>query len=66
MRNKYNILVGHSEGKKPLARPRHSWEYNIKIDLGEIVFWDVDWIHVVHNRDRWWFLVNTVINIRVL
>jgi hypothetical protein len=32
MRNAYRILVGKSEGKRPLGRPRHKWEYNIKID----------------------------------
>jgi hypothetical protein len=31
----YRVLVGNSEGKRPLRRPRHRWEDNIKIDLGE-------------------------------
>jgi hypothetical protein len=44
MRNVYKILVGKPEGKKPLERPRHRWEDNIKMDL-EIVWEDVDWIH---------------------
>ena len=34
----YRILVGKSEGKRPLGRPRHRWEDNIKIDLQK---WDV-------------------------
>jgi hypothetical protein len=38
------ILVGRPEGR-PLGRPRHRWEDNIKIDLREIGFGDVDWIH---------------------
>jgi hypothetical protein len=29
----YGVLVGKPEGKKPLGRPRHRWEYNIKMDL---------------------------------
>jgi hypothetical protein len=29
----YRVLVGKPEGKRPLGRPRHRWEYNIKIDL---------------------------------
>jgi hypothetical protein len=32
-RNAYRILVGKSEGKRPLGRPRRKWEYNIKMDL---------------------------------
>jgi hypothetical protein len=35
-RNAYRILVGKSEGKSPLGRPRHRWMDNIKMDLGEI------------------------------
>jgi hypothetical protein len=41
----YNILVGRPEGRKPLGRPRRRWENNIKMDLREIGFGDVDWIH---------------------
>jgi hypothetical protein len=29
-------LVGKSEGKRPLGRPRHRWEDNIKMDLQEV------------------------------
>jgi hypothetical protein len=32
----YRFLVRKSEGKRPLGRPRHRWENNIKIDLGDI------------------------------
>jgi hypothetical protein len=41
-RGRYNILVGMLEGKRPLGRPRRRWEDNIKIDLREIGFGDVD------------------------
>jgi hypothetical protein len=34
-RNVCRILVGKSEGKRPLGRPRHRWENNIKVDLRE-------------------------------
>jgi hypothetical protein len=44
-RLKYNILVGGPEGRRPLGKPRHRWEDNIKMDLREIGFGDVDWIH---------------------
>jgi hypothetical protein len=36
MKNAYNILVGKSEGKIPLGRPRHKWEDTIKKDVKEI------------------------------
>jgi hypothetical protein len=39
-------LVGKSQRKRPLGRPRHRWEDNIKIDLGEIVWKGVNWIHL--------------------
>jgi hypothetical protein len=43
-RGAYNILVGRPEGRRPLGRPRRRWEDNIKMDLREIGFGDVDWI----------------------
>jgi hypothetical protein len=42
MRNTYKILVGKPEVKRPLRRPRHRWEDNIKIDLTEIRHEDED------------------------
>jgi hypothetical protein len=65
VRGAYNILVGRREGRRPLGRPRRRWEDNIKMDLWEIGFGDVDWIHCAQDRDRWWALVNTVMNRRV-
>jgi hypothetical protein len=44
------ILVGTPEGRRPLGRPRHRWEDNIKMDLREIGFGDVDWIHLAQNK----------------
>jgi hypothetical protein len=35
------------------------------MDLREIGFGDEDWIHLAQDRDRWWALVNTVMNVRV-
>jgi hypothetical protein len=63
--NAYNIFVGKPEVEKPLRRPRRKWEDDIKMDLRDIVFGDVDWIRLVQDRDRWWALVNTVMNLRV-
>jgi hypothetical protein len=65
VRGAYNILVGKPEGRRPLGRPRRGWEGNIKMDLGEIGFGDVDWIHFAQDRDGWRALVNTVMSLRV-
>jgi hypothetical protein len=61
----YNILVGRPEGRRPLGRPRHRWEDNIKMDLGDIGFGDVDWIQLAQDRDMWQALVNTVMSLLV-
>jgi hypothetical protein len=63
-RNAYRILVGKSEGKRPLGRPRHRLVDNIKMDLREVGWDGVDWIHLAQNRDQWRALVNTVMNLR--
>jgi hypothetical protein len=65
VRGAYNILVGRPEGRRPLGRPRRRWEDNIKMDFRELGFGDVDWINLAQNRDRWWAVVNTVMNLRV-
>jgi hypothetical protein len=65
VRGAYNILVGRPEGRRPLGRPRHGWEDNIKMDLREIGFGDVDWIDLAQDRDRWRALLNTVMNLWV-
>jgi hypothetical protein len=65
VRGAYNILVGKPERRRQLGRPRSRWEDNIKIDLWEIGFGDVDWIILAQDRDRWRDLVNTVMNLRV-
>jgi hypothetical protein len=41
------------------------WEDNIKMDLREIGWGGVDWIELADDRDKWWALVNTVMNLRV-
>jgi hypothetical protein len=65
VRGAYNILIGRPEGRRPLGRTRHRWKDNIKMDLRDIGFGDVDWIHWAQDRDRWRALVNTVMNLRV-
>jgi hypothetical protein len=65
VRGAYNILVGRPEGRRPLGRPTRRREDNIKMDLREIGFGDVDWINLAQDRDTWRALVNTVMNLRV-
>jgi hypothetical protein len=65
VRGAYNVLIGKPEGRRPLGRPRCRYEDNIKMDLGEIRFGDVDLIRLAQDRDRWWALVNTVMSLRV-
>jgi hypothetical protein len=65
VRRAHRILVGRPEGRRPLGRPRHRWKDNIKMDLREIGFGDVYWIHWDQDRDRWRALMNTVMNVRV-
>jgi len=57
--------VGKPEGKRPLGRPRHSWEDNIKMDLQEVECGGMDWIELSEDRDRSQALVNAVMNIQV-
>jgi hypothetical protein len=64
-RNVYKVLMGKSEGKRPLGRPRRRWEDGIRIDPTEIGWGRVDWIQLAQDRDRWRALVNTVMNLRV-
>jgi hypothetical protein len=62
----YRALVGKPEGKRPLERPRHRGEDNIKMDLQEVGFVCMDWIDLAQDRDRWLAPVNVVKNLWVL
>jgi hypothetical protein len=64
-RNAYTLLVGKPEGKRPLGRPRRRWVDNIRTDLGEEGWGNVDWIGLAKDRNRWRSLVNSVLNLRV-
>ena len=59
------MLVGKTEGKRPLGRPRRRWEYNIKMDLQEVGGGRGDWTELAQDRDGWRSLVGTVRNFRV-
>jgi len=65
MRNAYNILVGKSEGKRPLRRSRYRWKDNIRMDLREIWWEVVDWIYLRQDKERWRAVVNMIMNLRV-
>jgi hypothetical protein len=64
-KNAYRLLVGNSEGKIPLGRPRRRWVDNVKMDPGEIGWDGMDWIVLAQDRDQWRALTNAVINLRV-
>jgi hypothetical protein len=51
-RSAYRLLVGTPEGKRPLGRPRRRWVDNIRKDLGEVEWGDVDWIVLAQDRNR--------------
>jgi hypothetical protein len=60
MRNAYKILVRKPEGKRPLRRPRHRWN-NIRLNLRETGWEDVEWMHLAQDMDQWWNLVNMIV-----
>jgi hypothetical protein len=64
-RNVCRLLVGKPEGKRPLRRPRRRWVDNIRMDLGEVGWDDVDWIGLAKDRNRWRALANSVLNLRI-
>jgi hypothetical protein len=62
--NSCRILVTKPEGKRPPGRLRRRWVNNIKMDLGEIEWGDMDWVDVAQDRDQCRALVNTIMNFR--
>ena len=50
-RGVYRVLLGKPEGKRPLGRPRHRWEDNIKMDLQEVGCGGMDWIELAQDRE---------------
>jgi hypothetical protein len=61
----YRVLVGKSEGKRPLGRPRRRWEDNVRMDLQEVGCGFEEWIGLAQDRERWRPLVSAVRNLRV-
>jgi hypothetical protein len=64
MRKAYSISVTKPKGKRSFGRHRRRGE-NIRTDLREITWEYVDWMHLAHDWDQWWDLLNTVIKLLV-
>jgi hypothetical protein len=64
-RGVYRVLVGRPECKRPLGRPRHGWEDNIKLDLKQIGIEWWNWIRLAQDSVQWRTFENTVMNLWV-
>jgi hypothetical protein len=66
-RKVHKVLVEKPEGKRPLGRPRRTWENGIRMDLRENGLGrGVDWIRLAQDSDQWRAVVNAAMNLRVL
>jgi hypothetical protein len=54
----YRVLMGGSEGNRPLGAPWRRWDNNIKTDLQD-VGWECD---LAQDREHWWAVVNAEMN----
>jgi hypothetical protein len=66
MRNVYKILARKPEGRNQLKRLRRRWKVNIRIEIREVGWEGVDWIHLTQERDQWQAVMNMVMNLWVL
>ena len=64
-RGVHRVLVGKTEGKRPLGRPRRRWEDNIKMDLQEVGGGRGDCMELAQDKERWRALVGRVRDFRV-
>jgi hypothetical protein len=58
--------MGKPKGKRSLEKLRHKWVDEIRMDLGETGWEDVEWLQLAQDRDQWQALVNVAMNLRVL
>jgi hypothetical protein len=61
----YMVFVGKPDRKRPLGRPSHRWEDDIKMYLQEMQCGDMGWIELANDSDRWQSVVTAIMNIRV-
>jgi hypothetical protein len=59
----YRVLVGKPEVKMPPGRLRYRWEDNIKTDLTETEWEDMDWTDVAQDKNKQWAHANKVKNL---
>ena len=64
-REVYRVMVGKTEGRRPMGRPRRSWVNNIRMELQEVGCRYMDWIGLAKDRDGWRRPVSAVMNLRV-
>jgi hypothetical protein len=64
-RNAYRLLAGKPEGRRPLGRPRRMWLDNMRMELVEVGWSDLDSIGLAQDRGRWRALANSVLNLGV-
>ena len=61
----FKILIDKPTGKRPLGRPRHSWEENITVDPKETDINTRNWINSAQDRDYCTTVVNAALNFQV-
>ena len=59
------VLMGRPDGNRTFGKPVRRWEDNSKLDLQDVGWESMAWIDLAQKRDRWWALVNVVMNLRV-
>jgi hypothetical protein len=59
------ILIGKSEGKRPLGKPKHGRENNNEVVFCETGYEDLKWIHLTQGRHQWQILEGTMTNLMV-
>jgi hypothetical protein len=64
-RNAYRLLAGKPERKTPLGRPRRKRVDNIRMNLLEFGWGDVDRIGLAQDTNKWRAIVNSVLNLGV-
>jgi hypothetical protein len=64
-RSTHRVLVGKAEGKRPLGRPKNRRKNNITMGLQGVEWEGIEWFYLAQDRDRWWAVVNAVMNLRV-